>query len=177
MRRLGVAAFAGFALVVLPAPVPTAGAAASTQDSGNGTYTPLVMHVLSTPSWFTGADGKVHLTYELELLNGFPVDVTVSGVEVRDARTGDSLQSLQGDDVVASMSLLTSGTKPTATVPSSSTGVLWMDVTLASAKEVPAATEHTITVALPPGLPVPTSLTETSARTKVDRRAPVVLAP
>jgi hypothetical protein len=173
MRRLGVMVIAALALVSVPAVVTTA----SAQSSGNGSYTPLVMHVLTAPSWFKGADGEAHLTYELELVNGFPVDVGVSDVEVRDASTHDPIQQLSGDDVVASMSLLASGTKPTATVPASSTGVLWMDVPLASPKDVPAAIEHTITVALPPGLPVPTSITEQSVRTKVDRRAPVVLAP
>jgi peptidase M23-like protein len=52
-----------------------------------------------------------------------------------------------------------------------------MDVPRSSPKDVPAAIEHTVTVALPPGLPVPTSITEQSAPTKVDRRAPVVLSP
>ncbi len=55
------------------------------------------MHVLGAPSWFTGADGKVHLTYELELVNGFPVDVSVSDVEVCDAATHDPIARLAGN--------------------------------------------------------------------------------
>src|SRR4051794_8166712 len=112
MRRLGVLVIAALALVSVPAVVTTA----SAQSSENGSYTPLVMHVLTAPSWFEGADGKAHLTYELELVNGFPVDVSVSDVEVRDASTHDPIQQLRGDEVAASMSLLASGTKPTATV-------------------------------------------------------------
>ncbi len=41
-------------------------------------YTPAVMRVMSTPHWFTGTDRRVHLVYELELTNGFPVPTTVT---------------------------------------------------------------------------------------------------
>jgi hypothetical protein len=43
---------------------------------------------MSTPRWFEGADDRAHLVYELQLVNGFNVPVTVTAVSVRDAGTG-----------------------------------------------------------------------------------------
>jgi hypothetical protein len=36
-------------------------------------YTPAILKDMSAPSWFRGADGRLHLTYELEVTNGFPI--------------------------------------------------------------------------------------------------------
>jgi hypothetical protein len=91
--------------------------------------------------------------------------------------TKDVVSTLTGADLKASMSLLTSGSKPTATLPASSTGVGWFDVPLDQPSDVPPTLEHTVTVSVPPGLPVPTSIDEDGGHTKVDRRAPIVIAP
>jgi murein DD-endopeptidase MepM/ murein hydrolase activator NlpD len=58
-------ALAGALLAIVGAQPGVAGAA--------DRYTPLVPQVMSTPRWFVGADGKIHIAYELELTNGFPV--------------------------------------------------------------------------------------------------------
>ncbi len=140
-------------------------------------YTPAILKVMSPPSWFRGADGRVHLTYELEVTNGFPVAVTVTDVEVLDLRSGESVASLSGDRLTASMSLLTSGTQPTTVLDPSNVGVVWVDVPFDAARDIPAAVDHRVTIAVPPGLPVPESIVERGGRARVDRRAPIVIGP
>ena len=118
-------------------------------------FTPALMTVLSPPRWFTGTDGTVHLVYELQLTNAFPVASTVTQVVVRDAATGAALQTLSGDRLTASMSLLTSGTEPTTELAPSKVGVIWFDVPLYDASAVPAssAVRHRLQQDHGPGLP------------------------
>jgi len=118
-------------------------------------FTPALMTVLSPPRWFTGTDGTVHLVYELQLTNAFPVASTVTQVVVRDAVTGAALQTLSGDRLTAAMSLLTSGTEPTTDLAPSTVGVIWFDVPLYDASAVPAssAVRHRLQQDHGPGLP------------------------
>jgi len=50
-------------------------------------FTPALMTVLSPPRWFTGTDGTVHLVYELQLTNAFPVASTVTQTGCRSNST------------------------------------------------------------------------------------------
>ncbi len=139
-------------------------------------YTPLLDHVLSPPAWFTGSDGEVRLVYELLLTNALPVSVTVSSVDVLDAATGASLISLDGDALLASMALATTPETPAVVLPPGSVGVVWMEVPLASAGEIPAAVSHHLTIAPPPDVPVPDALLSfTGEPVPVDQRPPVAL--
>ena len=142
---------------------------------GEERYTPLVPSVMSAPHWFEGADDRVHLVYELQLVNGFPVPVTVTAVAVRDAATGRRIAAYSGARLSAATSLMASPTTPATKIPGSSIGVVWLDIPFASRRAIPARVEHTVTARVPPGLPVPRSISLTSAAARVDRRPPVVL--
>lgn len=72
---------------------------------------------------------------------------------------------------------MASPTQPDTTIPGSTVGVVWFDVSLPNRRALPRAIEHTVTAAVPPGLPVPTSITSTGGRARVDRRPPIVLGP
>lgn len=144
---------------------------------GRDTYTPLVLSTFSTPRWFHGTDGRFHLVYELTMTNGFPTPVTVSSVTVRDRQGGRKLEQLQGSELEASMSLLASPTEPTLTVPPSSVGVVWIDVALRSRRQIPRAITHSVTVGIPPGLPVPETIRESGGAAQVDQRPPLIIAP
>jgi hypothetical protein len=52
-----------------------------------------------------------------------------------------------------------------------------MDLPFASVEDIPAAIAHRLTVSVPPGLPVPESITAIGAESAVDLRPPVVLGP
>ncbi len=143
--------------------------------AGGEQYTPLIQTVPTPPRWFTGSDGQVHLTYELLLTNGFPVAVTVSAVEVLDAASGAVVAQLEGDALLAAMSLMAVPATPAVTVPASAVGTIWFDIPLTSTEKLPEAIEHRLTVEGPPGLPVPASISSTGGETAVDLRPPVVL--
>ncbi len=140
-------------------------------------YTPAVIRVLSEPRWFQGTDGAVHLVYGLELINGFPVPVTATQVRVRDADGGAVLQTLSGAALTASMSALAAPAEPMTKVPPSSIAVVWMDVPLTDTTRLPTRIEHDVTVSVPPGLPVPSTITVVGAAAEVDDRPPTVLGP
>lgn len=145
-------------------------------SASSGQLTPLLDSVLSPPEWFTGSDAQVHLVYELLLTNALPVPVTVSEVDVVDADTGAPLLRLNGETLLAAMSLATTPETPAVDLPPASVGVVWVDVPLASEDDVPAAVAHRLTITPPPDVPVPASLLSfTAAEVGVDRRPPIVL--
>jgi murein DD-endopeptidase MepM/ murein hydrolase activator NlpD len=122
-------------------------------------------------------DGRFHIVYELTLTNGIPVPVTVRSVSVIDARRHVTLQRLTGARLTASMSLLSVPNNPTTTVPASGVGVVWFDVIVRSRRLVPSAVVHSLTVAVPPGLPVPRIIADRGGSARVDLRPPVALGP
>jgi hypothetical protein len=140
-------------------------------------YTPLVQSVMSKPRWFTDSDRRIHVAYELELTNGFDVPVTVSSVSVRDVGRRRTIERLSGSELEASMTLLARPNEATTTVPGSGNGVVWFDVIVRARRQVPRSIRHRLTVTLPPGLPVPQTITDTGGFARVDRRPPVVLGP
>ncbi len=168
------------ALVVLPFALPGLAAGQATPAAGSAPggeqYTPVVASVFAPPRWFTGTDGTVHLVYELVLTNAFPVPATIAAVEVLDGN-GTVVAALDGEALAAAMTLLTGGPLPEGAIPPSTIGVVWLDLPLADEAAIPAEVSHRITVAVPPGLPVPETITSTGAPAEVDRRPPVVLAP
>jgi hypothetical protein len=85
------------------------------------------------------------------------------------------LRTLSGDDLRASASLLASPSEPSITVPASAVGVVWLDIALDSRDVLPSGVRHTLTVQVPPGLPVPERITMTGAGAAVDLRDPVVI--
>ena len=113
------------------------------------------MHVFSEPSWFVGTDGKVHLVYELELTNGSPTSVTVTQVEVHDVATDAIIETLAGDALLSSTSLLASGANATT----------------------PAEAENDVTVSVPPGYPAPQTINNLGGRTPVRQVPPSVIGP
>jgi hypothetical protein len=140
-------------------------------------YTPLVMSVFAPPRWFKGLDGRFHVVYELALTNGFPVPVSVRSVSVIDARRRVSLERLNGARLTASMSLLSVPDKPTTTVPASGVGVVWFEVIVRTRRLLPSSIVHSLTVEVPPGLPVPRTITDRGGFAGVDLRPPLVLGP
>jgi hypothetical protein len=177
MRRAMVRAILPVAAALLLGAVPAVAAVSRVPSSAPDRFTPLIQSVATTPRWFVGTDGRVHLVYELQLLNGFPMAVTIKSVTVRNAAGGASLDALRGQQLRAQTSLLSTPTTPAVTVPASAVAIVWFDIALRNRAALPATIVHTVTVTVPPGLPVPRTLSETGGRTRVDRRPPVVIGP
>ena len=88
------------------------------------------------------------------------------------------LARLTGPDLTAATSPIAAGSTPETEVPPSSAAVVWLEVPIPGGPDaVPGEVQHTVTVTVPPGLPVPDTITYTGALAEVDRRAPVILGP
>lgn len=155
-----------------------AAAGAPTQASQEAQQlTPTLAHVFSTPRWFLGDDGQVHLVYEILLTNALRIPVTVTRLEVVNDATGGTVRTLAGADLLASTSLLAVGDVPTTKLGPSEIGALWLDLAFPDRSSIPPSLSHRLTVGVPPGLPIPESVTTTIASVKVAMEPPAVLAP
>ena len=165
------------ACVAVALAVAALSASLASPASAADRYTPLVPSVMSKPRWFEDSRGRVHIAYELSLINGFPVPVTVTSVEVRDVDRRRTIERLSGARLLAATSLMASPTEPATMVPGSSTAVVWLDVVLARRSAPPRRIGHRVAVSTPPGLPVPRRISLRGAPARVDQRAPVRLRP
>jgi len=171
MHRLALAG-----ALLLCAALAGSGPASAASNPPTDRYTPLVMDVMSAPQWFRGADNQYHLVYELELTNGFPVPADVASLTVRNARTHRTVMTLTGDDLLAAMSPLVFTLGSSTTVAAAGISVVWMDLPFPRRSDIPPEIEHTVTATVPPGLPVPQTITSTGGEAKVDLRPPVALS-
>jgi murein DD-endopeptidase MepM/ murein hydrolase activator NlpD len=156
---------------------------ASTAGASNGgeatadevQLTPVTQRVATPPRWFPGDDGRVNLQYEVLLTNTIPLPVDVTEVQV--LGDGHDLTTLSGTELAAALAPLGSAEGSGTMLPGSSSAVVWVDLTLASADDVPRRVSQRLTVDVGPGLPVEPTITATGGRAAVDRRKPVVLDP
>ena len=178
-RRFGVMCVALIAMVL----AASGGAAAGRSHGGvsprakvaGSAYTPVIESVLSPPRWFDGDDGRVHVAYELQLTNAFPVVDHVASLEVL-AGGGARIARLSGQRLTAAMGW-PGASGPTTELGPFSVGVVWLDLTFANVHAVPRRVQHRLTVNLPPGLGVPSVITDTGASVAIARHAATVIAP
>jgi hypothetical protein len=139
--------------------------------------TPVTDSVLSTPRWYKGDDGRFHLDYELKLTNAVEKPVDVRSVQVL-GPAGRRIATLSGGRLKAAMTLLASPDEPTATLPPSTVGIVWFDLSFSTRGRIPKRVKHRLTVDIGPGLPhLGPLITDAGARATVARRGPMVLAP
>lgn len=139
--------------------------------------TPVLQQVTSTPRWYRGDDGRVHLAYEVQLTNTLAIPIDIRSVRVLDGERRP-VATFSGEQLEAAMSLIGTPESPTTTLPPSSVGITWIDLDFADASEIPKRIEHRLTVDIGPGHPeLGRMLTSTGAPARVARRAPLVLSP
>jgi Peptidase family M23 len=105
---------------------------------------PLVATSIAPPNPVLGADDRVHLAYELVLINMAPGEIDLKKVETLDAASDAVLGTLDGDGL-AKMLKANAGGKGT-TLPGGGSGLLFLDVTLAKDATVPKAIRHRISL-------------------------------
>ncbi|MGZ6637688.1 MAG: M23 family metallopeptidase [Solirubrobacteraceae bacterium] len=137
--------------------------------------TPVIESVPSPPRWFAGDDGRVHVDYELLLTNASSVSVRVASLEVLSGG-GARISRLSGQRLTAAMGW--PGVNGTTTeLGPFSVGIVWLDLTLANLHALPRWVQHRLTVNLPPGLGVPSVITETGERVAIAHHTATVIAP
>lgn len=109
------------------------------------------------------------------MLTAFPVEVTLAEPAVLNGESGIPVETYSGDELGAISSLLSVPATSTAMLPASTSGMVWLDIPFATEGELPAMLSHRLTVSVPPGLPVPATITSETAQATVDWRPPRVL--
>ncbi len=74
------------------------------------------------------------------------------------------------------MTLLGSGA-PTAELPASTSGIVWVDLSFATRRGIPKRIKHRLTIDIGPGPPAGPIITDTGGRADVARRGPVAITP
>ena len=108
---------------------------------------PLDVSVPIAPTAFA-ADGKMHLVYELHIVNMSPWDSTLTGIDVLAAHSSDSLASFSGaalEDMIVRPGV---NTQPKSKLQPGTEAVVFMWVTADRREDVPSALQHRITVKL-----------------------------
>lgn len=150
--------------------------------------TPLVITSLTPdPIPVTGTDGKVHVAYELSVLNTAPRPASIAQVEtLADDVDGEVVMTVGRDEVVArSLILPSGGTGSAAEIPAGGTAVLVLDDVYSALSDVPAQVTHRVAVDLGPVLPgserigawFPDSMTQFGGVVRTSGQSPVVIGP
>ena len=163
------------AVLVLVAGAPAATAAPSPDPDG---FTPVVQDVVAPPWPVEGSDGRLHLVYELQLLNTIPVPWRVTGVTVRSARgRGRALASWTGPRVREVMRSLGDG-RDTRRIGPGEGALLHLTLSARGRSRLPGSLVHELRLAnADPGNGAPRRVVQIGARARLVRRAPAVLGP
>ena len=131
------------------------------------------MRALAPPRWYKGIDNRIHLEYELQFVNGFPIDATVTELVVRRG-AGGTLADLAGGALLATISPVGAPAAHETTIPANSAATAFIDFTVANRAQVPKRIEHAISVTIDPGsLPVAADSVSVGGATRVHQRPPV----
>lgn len=131
------------------------GAAAPVQLS------PLTMRIERAPVPVLGADGRMHLVYELTVANLTDARVTIDRLDVRDRRGGAAVQTWTAGDLGRRLVVRDAAATPGVLGPSQ-IGIVYVHVTMAADATMPAEVEHALAVTIGPQ-----SLVETAGRVRV----------
>lgn len=115
--------------------------------------TPLVIRTLAPdPIPVSGTDGRIHVAYELEVLNAGPRPATITQVQtLADGPEGAVVATMGQQETVARTVLIPDyGSAPVTGIPAGRTAVLIIDDVYDTRAEVPADVTHRLTATLGP---------------------------
>ncbi|MFK0236649.1 M23 family metallopeptidase [Streptomyces vinaceus] len=144
------------------------------------TLTPIVVSATTVPIPVRGSDGKLHLAYELAMVNELSQPATLASVSVQNLDTGRTLLKLTGDSLKAGYMPTggAPGAAPSHRLAAGQQGRVWLDVIVPDGTSFPLRLTHVISATFSePNSVVPRDLTETAAPLSVPDRHPVVLNP
>lgn len=180
-------------------PAPSTTVASSTVDGRGGVpegypldvdvVAPLVITTVGAdPIPVTGTDGKVHLAYEIEILNASPRSVTITRIETLAEGADGPVVAAIGADEIRSRSLLVANfaVAPFTEIPVGRTAVVLLDDVFDTRADVPDRSTHRIEAAFgaaaAPELEAvasryPDTVTQIGGAVRTSNQAPVVLGP
>lgn len=175
---------------------PTDAAAPSAVDSRGGippgypldvdVVAPLVLTTLSPdPIPVTGTDGKIHVVYEIEVLNSGPKPATITQIETLSGGPDGATVATVGPQEVAARTILIPNLHPAPVteIPAGRTAVLVLDDVYDTRAEVPAKVTHRVGMTLGPALPeyqpvssrYPDAATQIGGAVRTNTGSPVVI--
>lgn len=170
-------------LTACTAPVPEPTATESTVPSPEATggpvgevFTPLIAYDLGGPEPAPSTDGRIHLAYELMLTNVLSQPARLDAIEVLG---GDrTLLTLTGDELNAWIRLV-GGPPAQRTVGDGQSMLVWLDVVVDTADEVPAQLTHRVSFHYDQAIPgvVENDMTQDIAWVDVRDSDPIVIGP
>jgi murein DD-endopeptidase MepM/ murein hydrolase activator NlpD len=150
---------------------------------------PLVITTIGPdPIPVTGTDGKVHVAYELSVLNSGPRPATIMKVDtLADGPEGAAVATVGQQEVVARTLLIPNLLPdPVTEIPAGRTAVLVLDDVYDNRAKVPAAVTHRLAITLGKAVPeyqpsvsarYPDSVTQIGGEVRTSATAPVVIGP
>lgn len=148
-------------------------------------YSSLALAEIAPPVPVAGADGRIHLAYELVATNPSRLFLTLDKVEAVDP-AGKVLATLSGDALPA---MITNYAGSGAQLPPGGAATVFMSVSLPTGAPLPASVAARVTLTrqipgadgkpggYPPSEPIPATISFTGAATPVSTRTAVVIAP
>lgn len=167
MSRLATLALSLLAAAFVAAPVAQA----------EEVWTPVVASVTAEPEPVEAADGRVHLAYELLLINRSflpPAKATVKSVQV--LGDGKVVAALSGKRLRDAMVRFSDPTSPGVTLDKGEAGFVLMDVSFKRGATIPRRLTHRLRIATAPRNTT-SAHRYTAGPTAVSRRAAPVVAP
>ena len=149
---------------------------------------PLVISAVgSNPIPVTGTDGRVHVAYEIEVLNSGPRPATITRVETLAGGPDGATVATIGAQEVAKRTILIPNLHPGAVteIPAGRTAVLVLDDVYGARAEVPAEATHRLTMTLGRPLPedrpvsaqYPDAATQIGGAIRTSTDSPVIIGP
>lgn len=127
-----------------------------------------------------GTDGRWHVVYELQLLNGKPAPATIEQVDVVDAaRPSRVLASFAGDELLGRLRTTFPSPAEEAVIPPSGVLLLYIELSFPRRSAVPRFVAHRLRLlaSANPGATEPTPMRYTAGRYGIRDGRPVVLGP
>ncbi len=149
---------------------------------------PLVISALGDdPIPVTGTDGKVHVVYELEILNAAPRPATITRIDtLAGVADGPVVATIGPDEIEARSLLVAAYGAPFTEIPVGGTAVVLLDDVFASRRDVPATSNHRMQATFgaapsaelePIAARYPDSVTQIGGVVHASTQRPVILGP
>ncbi len=153
-------------------------------------FSPLIITSLAPdPIPFTGSDGKVHVAYELQVINFSPRPATITRIEtLADGPDGPVVTTFAPDEITPRTVLVAdypSSPTPVTQIPPGRVALLVLDATFDTRDDVPSVVTHRLTASFGDvasdqrefASRYPTEVTQLGGEVRTSSELPVVIGP
>jgi hypothetical protein len=147
------------------------------EETNAAVLSPLAFAPLAQPDPVLGSDDKVHLAYEMQVLNASSASVAITSIETLDPAADDAVLDTMDADTLPGMLHLAGGVDGT-TFPPGGSGYLFFDVQLDPSDTIPRTVLHHFVMTVASGEGKTSTIEYGGVPVKVHSKAkPVVVSP